>query len=132
MSGRSPSFRLRRSISHRPCGMKLLVIIALLALTAHAEECRVLIDGTGCRTRQLAIRKILQKLPGVEEVTILPRNEAPADNQRYFTVRSKAGSPTQEELVAALGRRAKHYRILSVSPVTDPQQVTLERETNRR
>lgn len=120
MSGRSPSFRLRHSISHRPCGMKHLVILALLALNAHAEECRVLIDGTGCRTRQLAIRKILEKIPGVEEVTILPRNAAPADNQRYFTVRSNAGSPTQAELVAALGRRAKHYRILSVSPVTDP------------
>ena len=120
MSGRSPSFRLRRSISHRPCGMKFLVILSLLALNSHAEKCRVLIDGTGCRTRQLAIRKILEKFPGVEEVTILPRNEAPADNQRYFTVRSKGGSPTQAELVAALGRRAKHYRILSVSPVTDP------------
>lgn len=104
--------------------MKFVVILALLALHAHAEVCRVLIDGTGCRTRQLAIRKILEKFPGVEEVTILPRNAAPADNQRYFTVRSKAGSPTQAELVTALGRRAKHYRILSVSPVMEPPPVT--------
>jgi hypothetical protein len=100
--------------------MKSLVILALLALHAHAEECRVLIDGTGCRTRQLAICKILEKVPGVKEVNILPRNEAPADNQRYFIVRSKGESPTQAELVAALGRRAKHYRILSVSPLTEP------------
>ena len=101
--------------------MKFLAILALLTLHADAEECRVLIDGTGCRTRQLAIRKIVEKVPGVEEVTILPRDEAPADNQRYFSVRSKGEAPTREQLVAALGRRAKHYRILSVSPVTEPQ-----------
>jgi hypothetical protein len=100
--------------------MKFLAILALLTLHAHAEECRVLIDGTGCRTRQLAIRKILEKLPGVEGVTILPRAEAPADNQRFFIVRSNGKAPDRDELVAALGRRARHYRILTVSQVTDP------------
>jgi hypothetical protein len=100
--------------------MKVIVVLILLALNAPADECRVLIDGAGCGTRQLAIRKILEKMPGVEEVTILPRGEAPAANQRYFIVRSKAGSPTREEVVKALGRRARHYRILSVTSVTEP------------
>jgi hypothetical protein len=114
------SFRLRHVFSQRFCRMKVIFVLTMLALNAPADVCRVLIDGAGCGTRQLAIHKILEKMPGVEEVTILPRGEAPAANQRYFIVRSKGGSPTREELVEALGRRARHYRILSVTSVAEP------------
>ena len=86
----------------------------LLAATACADTCRVLIDGTGCRTRQQAIQRIFEKLPDVEEVTILPRRDAPADNQRIFVIDSKAATPSKEELIEALGRRAKFYKVLTV------------------
>ncbi len=85
-------------------------------IPALAGESLVLIDGTGCRTRQLAIERIFEKIPGVTEVTILRREEAPAENQRYFRVKSTGESPGREQFIEALARRAKHYRILSVTP----------------
>lgn len=100
--------------------MKTIALAALFSLPVFAGECRVLIDGTGCRTRQLAIQRILEKVPDVETVTIQPRAEAPLDNQRYFIVRSRGTSPTLGQLVEALGRRAKHYHILSVSEISGP------------
>ena len=89
----------------------------LLTVTAGAENCRVLIDGTGCRTRQQAIQRIFEKLPSVADVTILPRRDAPADNQRYFVIESEGTPPTKEALIEALGRRAKFYKVLSVEPI---------------
>ena len=80
-----------------------------------AADCRVLVDGAGCRTRQLVIQKIWEKLPGVSEVLILPREEAPAANQRIFVIRCKESSPTEEQLVEALGRRAKFYHVIQVT-----------------
>jgi len=103
--------------------MKTSLILALLLPgTAIADTCRVLIDGTGCRTRQQAIQRIFEKLPDVGEVTILPRRDAPADNQRYFIVEAKSEIPTKQSLIEALGRRAKFYKILTVEPLQPEEE----------
>ena len=94
--------------------MKVLLLVILLVQAALAADCRVLVDGSGCRTRQLAIQSIWEKLPGVSEVLILLREEAPAANQRIFVIRCKESSPTEEQLVEALGRRAKFYHVIDV------------------
>lgn len=93
-----------------------IVLLLIFPFIAAAENARVLIDGTGCRTRQQAIQRIFEKLPEIDEVTILPRRDAPQDNQRIFIVESEGPVPTKEALIAALGRRAKFYKVLSVSP----------------
>jgi hypothetical protein len=89
--------------------------------TSFADVCRVLVDGAGCRTRQLAMQRIWSALPEIEEVRILSKEKAPADNQRYFIIHSQGDSPTREELIAALGRRAKHYIVLTVDPLEDDE-----------
>jgi len=94
--------------------MKISLLCVCLAMSAWAEDCRVLVDGTGCRTRQLAVARIFQTLPGVTDVEILPREQAPALNQRYFVIRSTQKAPTREALIQALGRRAKFYRVVEV------------------
>lgn len=99
-----------------------LLLALILPATAAADTCRVLIDGTGCRTRQQAIQRIFEKLPDVKTVTILPRSEAPADNQRYFLIESEGTSPTKETLIGALGRKAKFYKVLTVDPI--PERVS--------
>ena len=96
--------------------MKIAAFLLLLAASAFGDTCRVLIGGTGCRTRQLAIKRIFENLPDTVRVTILPREEAPELNQRYFIVTTKDESPTSDKLVQALGRRAKHYHVISVTP----------------
>jgi len=95
----------------------VFLIKLLLSPLAYAETCRVLIDGTGCSTRQQAIERIFEKLPEVEGVTILPRRDAPKNNQRYFVIETAGEAPSKERLVEALGRRAKFYIILSVEPL---------------
>lgn len=100
--------------------MKIPVLLAFLALPAFADNCRVLVDGCGCRTRQLAIATIFEKLPGVEDVIILARSDAPAANQRYFLIKSKFKAPCLDQLVEALGKRAKHYHVISVEPASAP------------
>jgi hypothetical protein len=98
--------------------MRIFFAVALLlTATAYADTCRVLIDGTGCRTRQQAIQRIFEKLPDVKEVTILPCKEAPADNHRYFVIESKGTSPTKETLIESLGRKAKFYKVITVEPL---------------
>lgn len=97
--------------------MKCIALLSILALTAWAEDCKVLVDGAGCRTRQLAIARIFKNLPEVTDVDLLPRTEAPALNQRYFVVRSVGKSPQREQLVRALGRRAKFYHVIEVAPL---------------
>lgn len=94
--------------------MKVLLLVILLVQAALAADCRVLVDGSGCRTRQLVIQSIWEKLPGVTDVLILPRDKAPAANQRIFVIRSKDASPTKEQLIEALGRRAKFYHVIDV------------------
>ncbi len=94
------------------------VLVLLLPASALADTCRVLIDGTGCRTRQQAIQRIFEKLPEIDEVTILPRRDAPADNQRVFVIETRGPIPTKEKLIEALGRRAKFYKVLTVTEVT--------------
>ncbi len=84
-------------------------------MPASADTCRVLVEGCGCHTRQLAIQRIMENMPGVQEVTILPRAQAPGDNQRYFVIKSSGESPTQEMIIAALGHRAKFYHVVSVA-----------------
>lgn len=100
--------------------MKFLLILFLIVIQAHAGDYRVLVEGAGCRTRQLAMQKIFEKMPGVRDVTILPRSEAPEDNQRYFLIRSTEPIPNREQVSMALGRRAKYYQVISVTP--EPQQ----------
>lgn len=95
--------------------VKILLLVILLVQSALAADCLVLVDGAGCRTRQLVIQKIWEKLPGVTEVLILSRDESPAANQRIFVIRSKAAFPTKEQLVEALGRRAKFYHVIHVT-----------------
>ena len=96
--------------------MKVVAFSLLLAAPLFSDTCRVLVDGAGCRTRQLAIKRIFEKLPEITEVATLPPEDAPALNQRYFIVKTENDSPTLDELVEALGRRAKHYQIVSVTP----------------
>jgi hypothetical protein len=68
----------------------------------------------------LAVARCFEKIPGVEDVVILPRAEAPAANQRYLRIRSTYKSPSREQLIEALGKRAKHYRVISVAPDREP------------
>ena len=96
--------------------MKCLPLCLLALLPVSAAETRVLVDGTGCRTRQLAIARIFEGIPGVQSVEVQPRKAAPKLNQRYFLINSSGNGPTQNQLVQALGKRAKHYQILSVTP----------------
>lgn len=101
--------------------MRIAIIAAiLLTATAGADTCRALIAGTGCRTRQQAIQRIIEKMPGVSDVTILSRNEAPADNHRYFVIESKNASPNKETLIEALGSRAKFYKVVTVESLNTP------------
>lgn len=102
--------------------MKILLIFILTAIQTHADDYRMLVDGAGCRTRQLAIEKLFEGMPGVRDVTILPREEAPKDNQRYFLIRSTNPIPSSEQVSKALGRRAKYCHVISVTP--EPQQDT--------
>ena len=96
-----------------------LFLMLILGSEAFAGDARVLIDGTGCRTRQQAIERIFEKLPEVELVTILPLRDASTDNQRIFVLETKGDLPTREELIEALGRRAKFYQVLSVEVITE-------------
>ena len=100
--------------------MRIPALLAFMTIPVFADDCRVLVDGTGCRTRQLAITRIFEKLPGVEDVDVLPHAEAPAQNQRYFLIRSTGKAPSREQLIEALGRRAKHYHVISVGPRAAP------------
>ena len=98
----------------------------LLCSSLHAADCKVLVDGAGCRTRQLAMQRIWEKLPNVESVEILPRDEAPELNQRIFIIRSEGEHPTKDALIEALGRRAKHYHVLEVASLTPASENLLE------
>ena len=100
--------------------MKIFPLIFLMVIQAHAADYRVLVEGTGCRTRQLAVEKVFESMPGVRVVTILPRAAAPRDNQRYFLIRSTESIPSREQVSEALGRRAKYCQVISVTP--EPQQ----------
>ena len=93
-----------------------MLVLMLGLLPVSATETRVLVDGSGCRTRQLAIVRIFEGIPAVECVEVLPREAAPKLNQRYFLIKSSGDGPTRNQLVQALGKRAKHYQILSVTP----------------
>lgn len=102
--------------------MKRIALLWILPLMALAEDCTVLVDGAGCRTRQLAIARVFENMPEVAKVDILPLAEAPALNQRYFVLRCDGKSPTREQLIRALGRRAKFYHVIEVAPL--PQEPT--------
>ncbi len=99
----------------------LLVPFLLSSALAGGETARVLIDGTGCRTRQQAIQRIFEKLPEIDKVTILPRRDAPADNHRVFLIECPGPAPGKAELIAALGRRAEFYKVVAVEPERDTE-----------
>jgi hypothetical protein len=86
-----------------------------------ADEFRARVEGAGCRTRQLTIQRIWEQLPEVETVTILPRKQRPAPNQRDFILRCPDATPTAERLNEALGRRAAYYRVIQLTPL-DPAE----------
>ncbi len=91
----------------------------ILLTSAQAADIRVLVDGAGCRTRQLAIQRIWERLPKVDEVVILPREERPAPNQRYFVIRCHGDAPALEKLNDALGNRVRHYKAIEVEPMPE-------------
>ena len=91
-----------------------------MAIQAPAADYKVLVEGSGCRTRQLALEKVFERMPGVRDVTILPRAEAPEDNHRYFLIRSTGSMPSREQISKALKRRAKYCHIISVTPEPQP------------
>jgi hypothetical protein len=99
--------------------MWIRLAFLLMLLPVKADDCRVLVEGAGCRTRQLAMQRIWEKLPGVTGVEILPREQAPAANHRWFVICSDRKAPDRETLIKALGRRARHYVVVRVEPV-DP------------
>lgn len=101
--------------------MKVWLILFLPVAVCSADPCRVLVEGVGCRTRQLAMQRIWEELPRVKNVEILPREKAPAANHRYFVIRCEGRPPSKEDLIKALGRRAKHYIVKSVEPIPSPE-----------
>ena len=111
--------------------MRIALLILCLSPWAHAHDYRVLVDGAGCRTRQLAIQRAFAAMPGVNQVEILALSEAPALNQRYFVIRSSEKIPDCDRLIEALGRRAKFYHVKKIEPLHPKQQdafTRLERE----
>ena len=94
--------------------MRFLLLIICHSSWAFAHDYRVLVDGAGCRTRQLAIQRAFAAMPGVKQVDIRPLAEAPALNQRYFIIRSSEKIPGTEPWIEALGRRAKFYHVQKV------------------
>lgn len=97
--------------------MRFVLFLLFLSSWAHAHDYRVLVDGAGCRTRQLAIQRAFAAMPGVNEVEILPLAAAPALNQRYFIIRASRKIPNTPALIKALGRRAKFYHVQNFEPL---------------
>lgn len=96
----------------------LAILLSCLA-TGHAAETRVEVDGVGCHTRQLAVRKLWSALPGVTSVSILPRGPNDPANRRVFVI-TATKQPNQHLLEAALGSRTRFYKVLSVSTKDSP------------
>lgn len=119
--------RLHLCGSLRLSGVRAAILILLLASVATAGPIEVLVEGAGCRTRQLAMIRIWSKLEGVRQVTVLDREHAPAANHRFFVIRSVGEAPTKRELVEALGRRAKHYHLKHVAPLAKERREAMER-----
>lgn len=94
--------------------MKWIGALVFSLSSVIAEDCRVLVEGAGCRTRQLAMQRIWQELPGVTEVEIMPREKDTAPNHRWFVIRCVGDAPDKPRLIEELGRRAKHYHVLRV------------------
>lgn len=114
-------------ISCLSCHMRLVLFLLCLSSWAHAHEYRVLVDGAGCRTRQLAIQRAFAAMPGVTQVEILPLAAAPALNQRYFIIRSSQKIPDTQALTKALGRRAKFYHVQNIEPLEPKREQATER-----
>ncbi len=97
------------------------LLLALFVLSpAAADVCRVTIDGTGCRTRQLAIQRAFTAIDGVEKVEVMPRGTDGPPNRRVFVIHRKGPAPERGHLEAALGKKAGRYRIVSVE--NEPQK----------
>lgn len=85
-----------------------------------AETVRVTVGDTGCPGRQLAVKRLWEKIPEVLSVTVLAKaHEGPAAS-RVFIVVSQGPSPDFTALQNALGRRAERYPILAYRP--EPQK----------
>ncbi len=93
--------------------------ILLASLPARAAEIRAEVDGVGCHTRQLAVKKLWSMLPGVTSVTIQPRSTSDPAKRRIFVI-TASPAPDQPALETALGTRTRFYKVLKVSPVDLP------------
>lgn len=101
--------------------MRLRIVILLMVMPVAAEDCRALVEGAGCRTRQLAMQRIWEAMPRVTDVEILPREQAPAANHRWFVIRAEGDGPDKDALIKALGRRAKHYHVVRVEELSEEE-----------
>jgi hypothetical protein len=101
--------------------MRIILLILCSSPWAFAHDYRVLVDGAGCRTRQLAIQRAFAAMPGVRLVEILPLSKSPALNQRYFIIRSSEKIPNRDRLIEALGRRAKFYHVQTIE-ILEPKR----------
>lgn len=113
--------------------MRIILFILCLSPWTFAHDYRVLVDGAGCRTRQLAIQRAFAAMSGVHQVEIQPRSESPALNQRYFIIRSSEKIPNRDRLIEALGRRAKFYHVQEIE-ILEPkrQDASIRAESARR
>jgi hypothetical protein len=112
--------------------MRFILFFCCLAPWAVAHDYRVLVDGAGCRTRQLAIQPAFAAMPGVKQVDIRPLAEAPALNQRYFIIRSSEKISGTEPWIDALGRRAKFYHVQKVEALEPKQEMPAGRAEGER
>ena len=96
--------------------MRWCLCLFVLLTDLLADECRARVDGVGCRTRQLAVQRIWERLPEVDGVTVLPRDQRQKPNQRDFVLRCSGKTPTTKRLNEALGRRTSYYRAIQILP----------------
>jgi hypothetical protein len=97
--------------------MKWYFLLMLGSSTLVAKDVRARVDGIGCRTRQLTVKRCWENLEAVTSVEILPRDQRPAPNQRDLILHCPGPAPTLAELNSALGPKAKFYRAIAILPV---------------
>lgn len=108
--------------------IRLLSIALILSLLpASAALLKVEVDGVGCHTRQLAVRKIWSTLPGVLSVDIQPHDQTTPANHRTFLI--SCNQPIgRDTLQSSLGPRSRFYQVVSVT-IQDSPTRTLSKST---
>lgn len=100
---------------------RIAIVILCVTGVANADAVAVVVGETGCVGRQQTVRKCWVKIPGVVSVTVLPRQSDKPGSKRTFVIESNGVSPTTDTLRTALGRREKHFPILSLRPMESPK-----------